>query len=122
MSERRPGIPPHNWPRQLPPPHDPELPLRVIGWIREILPSEEWRVEELRSHPWELVTMGMTAIDRMIQSLRDSHRETVDLYAGILGDDDTRRLLDAHAREAARLTELRVQLSEVSSALFTRPQ
>jgi hypothetical protein len=119
MPEYRRGVPPHTWPRQLPPPHDPELPLRVIGWLREALPSEEWRVEVLHSHPWELVTMGMTAIDRMIQSLRESHRETVRLYAGLLGPDDTRSLLDAHAQEAERLTQLRVQLAEVNDALFS---
>lgn len=117
MPERRPGIPPHTWPRQLPPPHDPELPIRVIGWIREILPSEEWRVEALRRRPSDLATQCMTAIDRMVESLRESHRETSRLYAGLLGPDGTRHLLDAHAVEAQRLMDLRGQLGEVLSAL-----
>jgi hypothetical protein len=117
MLERRPGIPPHTWPQQLPPPHDPTLPWAVIAWIREILPAEEWRVDTLSRHPWELATMGMTAVDRMVESLRESHRETVRLYTGILGDDDIRRLLAAHAAEAQRLMVLREQMSEVVDAL-----
>lgn len=119
MPERRlrPGIPPHTWPRQLPPPHDPELPVRVIGWIREVLPSEEWRVEALRRRPSDLVTQCMFAIDRLVESLRESHREAVKHFSHSLDPDEMRSLLDAHAVEAQRLTDLREQLGEVLTAL-----
>jgi hypothetical protein len=58
----------------------------------------------------------MFAVDRLVESLRESHREANRHFAGILGDD-LRPLLDAHAVEAQRLMDLREQLTEVESAL-----
>lgn len=91
--------------------------MRVIGWIREILPSEEWRVEALRRRPSDLVTMGMFVIDRLVQNLRDSHREARRHFSHSLDPDEMRHLLDAHAAEAQRLMDLREQLGEVLTAL-----
>ncbi|WP_042400040.1 hypothetical protein [Streptacidiphilus carbonis] len=117
MPERRRGIQPHNWPKRLPPPSDPDLPVRVIAWVREALPAEEWRVEALRRRPWELVGQSVFVIDRMIESLRESYRETRDVYGPVLGPAELAPYLAAHTAEAERLSALRAQFVEVEAAL-----
>lgn len=117
MPERPRFRPPKNWPSTLPTPHDPELPVRALAWLREVVPSEAWRVDALSVSPWAATIQIMGAVDRLIDSLRSSYRQLPELYAGILGDGLTRAVLAAHTAEAERLNALRLQIADVESAL-----
>jgi hypothetical protein len=118
MCERECGVPPLNWPEALPPPDDPALPARVVDWLRETVPSERWRVEALRDQPWALTTQLMVAVGRLVDGLGESGREAAELYTDRLPPETMLTLLAAHAAEARRLTELRLQLAAVERALF----
>ncbi len=102
----------------LPGPHSPDLPKAALSWLDTVVPADRWRHGPLVDQPWLVATMAAVTIRRQIDMLRQSYRETRELYGRLIPPDRLQMLLDAHVRQAQYLEALLEQVLQVEQALF----
>jgi hypothetical protein len=106
------------WPPLLPGPHSPDLPQAALRWLDTVVPADRWRHGPLHDQPWLVATMAAVTLRRQIEALRQSYRETRELYGRLIPADRLDMLLQAHVTEAQHLEALLEQVLQVEQALF----